>query len=242
MSKRLKHRLPLIAELNHLSLLSGEIITLKDLVKDLDSQFASVFEVNKKLCGINHILAKDAYANFFQIPLTDNQNNVLDTSIDDCQLIHEDFNIDGIYSGVKRKKNSGLSTESPFNELEYTKQTNFYLDNKQLFDTIFSRFLGKPARSRLVKLEAGTIVSPHIDYDPSYAVRVIIPIISPEECVNIFWQKGVAKIYHLNEGTAYFLNTGFKHAVVNMGKEDRYTLLISVNTSKDIDHIIEKDT
>jgi hypothetical protein len=108
-----------------------------------------------------------------------------------------------------------------------------------LFDGILSKFRGKTTRVRLVKLDSGSSVAPHIDYDPSYAVRIIIPIIASPECINITWAKNEVHSTFFEPGKAYFLNTGYKHAVVNMSKHARYTFMISVTGTADIDHLIK---
>lgn len=235
---KLKHRLPLIAELPHLNLTPDELIQTVDLVKSLEDEFVNVVEANKKLCGIHHVLASDAYANFFQIALTDSRLNTDPATVEDCSIEHTRLNSSGMVSNMKVKLQEVSSDNSVYNEKLYTEKTSVYESNKYLLDGIFSRFRGKPTRARFVKLNSGTSVAPHIDYDPGYAVRVIIPIISTEDCLNIFWRKGIPEVYHLKPGVAYFLNTGYRHAVVNLSKSDRYTILVSIDGIDDINNLI----
>lgn len=237
---KLKHKLPLVAEIPHLSLTDEELMESQNLVKRLETEFVSVLEANKQLCGIHHILAKEAYSNFFQIALTDNKNNLEEISLNQCEILHNNFQTDKPIQSLKIKKSVVNDNDSPFNELNYIEKTEIYMANKNFLDKIFKKFLGIPTRTRLVKLKAGTTVAPHIDYDPSYATRIIIPIIASEDCLNIFWEKNEIKTFTLQQGKAYFLNTGYKHAVVNLGKTDRYTFLISVLGTHDINQFIKK--
>lgn len=234
---KLKHKLPLIAELSHINLTNNELKEAVNLVKTLDNQFVNVIDANKKLCGIHHILASDAYNNFLQISLTDSLINT-DTTLDDCVLEHDRLQASGRISSMKLKLQEVTSDYSVYNEKLYTEKTQIYHDNKKLFEGIFSKFKSKPIRARLVKLCAGTSVTPHIDYDPSYAVRVIIPLISTEDCVNMFWRKNTPESYYLKPGIAYFLNTGYRHAVINWSKTDRYTILVSVDGTEDINNLL----
>ena len=87
------------------------------------------------------------------------------------------------------------------NESTYTAKTKIYDKYAEIFDSIFSKIKGVSTRARLVKLSSGSNVTPHIDYDPSYAVRIIIPIIADNECLNVFWVKNIIynKFIGMNE-------------------------------------------
>lgn len=238
---KLKHRLPAYSVLEHLCLDQSTIDGLSRCIQDLNNEFRSVLEINKELCGIHHELAKEAYDKFFQISLTDSHLENKDVTLADCETVHDNLHRGTRTDSIRRKKNISQSGSSTLDESTYTNKTEVYERYAELFDTIFAKFKGKPTRIRLVKLAAGSIITPHIDYDPSYAVRVIIPIIADQECVNIFWVKNNIESVAFVTGNAYFLNTGYKHAVVNMSKNDRYTLLVSVNGSEDIDHLIDRN-
>jgi hypothetical protein len=236
---RLKHKLPIYSEVSHLSLTGDELIQLKKIVDELNTQFKSVLEINKLLCGIHHSLATSVYDNFMQIGLTDCETNTQDTTIEQCDNINSGIMSEGLIKSIKSKKRQSTDINSPLNERMYTVKNDVYLKYAATFDGIFSKFKSKPTRIRLVKLNAGTIVSPHIDYDPSYSVRIIIPIVSPSDCLNIFWNHGDTVSFNMKDGTAYFLNTAYRHAVVNLSDEDRYTLLVSVDGTDDIDDLIK---
>lgn len=234
---KLKHKLPICAILEHANLPGNELDNLKEIAANLDPEFRSVLEINRQLCGVHHILAQGVYDNFFQIALTDSASSS-GTTVEECELIHKRLGEGSKSESYRKRLKAAADINNPLNERTYNLPTGTYMRYENLFNSILGRFKGKPTRVRLVKLKAGTNVDPHIDYDPSYSVRVIIPIISPEDCINLFWEKGEVKAFNLHEGKAYFLNTGYRHAVINMGKVDRYTLLVSVDTILDIEHLI----
>ena len=234
---KIKYKLPLFATIDHLTLSEYELDGLKKIVSESAENFESVLTSNKKLCGVHHELAKDVYSNFFQISLTESNNNKELISLDDCKLDSLNYNS---LSGFKNKKKMSELTGSAINEKEYNSKTIFYQKYNNILEPIIKKFKSPPTRIRLVKLNANSSIPPHIDYDPSYSVRIIIPIFSDEECLNLFWAKNKVETVIFKPGNAYFLNTGFKHAVMNFSKNDRYTFMISVDGIKDIENIIEK--
>lgn len=240
MKDRLKYKLPLWAELHHLNISGDELNQLKKLIGERESEFRSVLEINRNLCGMHHTLASSIYDNFFQIGLTDSpiSTKANETSLEQCEIEHEEIAGSGIVSGMKNRERLSNDISSPYNEKNYSVKNSHYYRHANLFDGIFARFRGSPTRIRLVKLATNTTIAPHIDYDPRYSVRVIIPIISSVECINIFWEHSVPVSLTMKEGIAYFLNTGHRHAVANLGKTDRYTLLVSVDGTQDIEHLL----
>jgi len=233
---KLKHQLPTYSIIDHLSLDEELLLELQNCVSELNNEFKSVLEVNKGLCGVHHDLLKSVYDNFFQISLTDSVVENKNITMNECEVAH-----DNLYkNGYRHKQLLALDDNNVLNESTYTSKTDIYHRYAHIFDKVLAKFKGSPTRIRLVKLEAGSNVSPHIDYDPSYAVRIIIPIIADPECVNVFWVKNDVEATMFVPGKAYFLNTGYKHAVMNMSKCDRYTFMISINGTEDIDHLIQK--
>ena len=235
---KLKHRLPSHSVIDHLSLNPEQLASLVQCVNELESEFKSVLEVNKELCGIHHDLASRVYENFFQISLTDSTVENKPTTLEECEIVDEDIHNRGLIKSYRKRIELTTDIASPMNESTYTAKTKVYDRYSEIFDSIFSKIKGKSTRARLVKLSSGSNVTPHIDYDPSYAVRIIIPIIADNECLNVFWVKNNIETVAFTPGKAYFLNTGYKHAVMNFSKHDRYTLLISINGTQDIDHLL----
>jgi len=239
MQDKLKHKLPIYSIVDHLCIDQFLLTQLREVFTELESEFKSVLDVNKKLCGLHHKLTTSVYDNFFQIALTDSEFNSEIVDINGCEVVHNELNGASISNNMRLKRVLTTLDNSPLNESTYTQLTPTYLKYKEIFDDILSKFKSQPTRIRLVKLAAGTSISPHIDYDPSYAVRIILPIFSTPECVNIFWVKNQIHSTTLEPGKAYFLNTGYKHAVMNFSKHDRYTFMISINGIEDIKHLIE---
>lgn len=236
---KLKHRLPSHSVIDHLSLTETQLESLINCVRELESEFRSVLEVNKELCGIHHDLASRVYDNFFQISLTDSTVENKTTTLEECEIVDESIHSKGLVKSYRERIALTTGKDSPMNESNYTAKTKIYEKYSEIFDNIFANIKGVSTRARLVKLSSGSNVTPHIDYDPSYAVRIIIPIIADNECLNVFWVKNNIETVAFTPGKAYFLNTGYKHAVMNFSKHDRYTLLISINGTQDIDHLLD---
>lgn len=235
--EKIKHKLPLHSTLPHLKLTDAELTALQSAVDAWVGEFKSVLEANKALCSVNHELTQSVYDNFFQISLTESELNQTEIDMEACEVAHANLVESGVKSSV-RTKAAMANGNSALNEKAYSVKTDHYKQHRELFDGILSKFRGRPTRIRLVKLNSKSSVAPHIDYDPSYAVRVIIPVYADPDCVNIFWKKGEVESTTFVPGEAYFLNTGFKHAVMNFSKRDRYTLMISVDGIQDIHHIL----
>lgn len=232
-TKNLKHRLPVISELPHITVDATTLKVLQDLVVVENAKFQSVADVNKELCGNHHVLATSVYDAFHQIGLT---TSLFSTDTFDLSACGTDQG--GTEVTARQKRKLVTSDNSPLNELTNTVRTPFYTQHSAVFDKLLCQFKGEPTRLRLVRLDGKSIVDPHIDYDPSYATRVIIPIDATDECVNLFWVKGCVEAHTLKPGKAYFLNTGFKHAVVNMAKMPRYTFMVTLKGTEDIDHLL----
>ena len=237
--EKLKHKLPLYSVIEHLNIDSATLLQLAKCIEELDPDFKSVLEINKGLCGIHHELASGVYDNFYQISLTDSVVENKDITLEECGLVHNELHSSSKTQNIRRKQLTSVSS-GVMDESTYTKKTEVYEKYNALFDTVLSKFKGQTTRIRLVKLAAGSNVPPHIDYDPSYAVRFILPVISDQECINVFWAKNKIEVISLQSGKAYFLNTAYKHAVLNFGKNHRYTFMVSVKGIEDIEHLIEK--
>lgn len=239
MQRKLKHSLPAFSSLEHLRLEHVTLQALQDCVKDLNQQFISVFETNKNLCSIHHALASDVYSNFFQIALTESEVEQ-EVDAETCKATYDKLHQGRSSESLRRKKDLSTIPGSVFNELSYLKKSEVYAQYRTLFDKVLAPIKGQATRVRLVRLAAGASVPPHIDYDPSYAVRIIIPIVSTSECLNIFWVKNKIESVFLEPGQAYFLNTGYKHAVINLAATDRYTFMVTVAGTEDIQHLIRE--
>jgi hypothetical protein len=238
MTKKLKHLLPTHSILEHCSLDDDTLQEMIQCINELNDEFKTTIEVNKKLCSVHNDLTHTSYSNFYQIGLTDTNAENEEVTFEELNRINIELTAGSTTENYRLKQKLSTEENNPMNESTFTVQTDTYKRYQSLFDKIVNKFRGMPTRMRLVKLKAGASITPHIDYDPSYSVRVIIPILSEKECVNLFWVKNKVEAVTFKPGQAYFLNTGFKHAVINYSDKDRYTFMITVRTTKDIDHLI----
>ena len=92
-------------------------------------------------------------------------------------------------------------------------------------------------RNRNTKLDPHTDVPMHIDYDPTYATRVVIPVYTNPKVKNRFKVRGEEVETHLEAGKAYFFNTGFAHGVFNESDEPRIAFMFSLDGQDDISDI-----
>jgi hypothetical protein len=238
MTKKIKHLLPASSILEHCSMDQNTLNELIQCIAQLQSEFKTPIEVNKKLCSVHNELTHTSYKNFYQISLTDTSADNEEVTFEELDKINEQLSAGSMVDSYRRKQKLSTEENNPMNETTFTVKTETYKRYESLFNKVLGQFRGTPTRIRLVKLEAGASITPHIDYDPSYSVRVIIPIMAEPECVNLFWVKNKVEAINFAPGNAYFLNTGYKHAVINYSDKDRYTFMISLKDTKDIDHLL----
>lgn len=233
MSKLLKkYDLPSCAPLDGLEF---NVQKLRDELLGLEDSFVSVYESNKEFCANNHHLANQVYSHFEQISLTEFQSDATIPTAKECESLAADPT--GGSATRSRLESYRLKLKGNVKpeliERNYTKPTDLY--SGSYFQECANRFLSKPTRVRLVRLNPGQVLPAHIDYDPSYAVRVLVPIVTNDRCINMVWRKGVPESYYIPaDGRPYFLNVGFAHGVANFGEKPRYTLMISLDGQEDI--------
>jgi hypothetical protein len=236
--KRTKYELPVCCPIPGFRF---DIERLVQEVKKIEEQFVDVVSANKLFCSNNLQLVDNVYNNFEQITLTTyNGPAIEEVSKDVCQHYSEtlgDDDLKGISKiGAYRLKIKKENLHPALNEHNYNFPTELYKNS--YFEEIVNMFKSKAIRVRLTKLNGNSSITPHIDYDPSYAVRVLVPIISNDHVINKFWVRGEEKSYNLPaNGDAYFLNTGFKHSVENNSDQDRICLMFSLEDQEDIAHL-----
>lgn len=203
-----KYDLPLI----HNFSLDIDLKKLQAECDRLSGKYIDVVSANPNLCMNHQELVKDVYANFEQINLTTaNENELLDFTAD-------------VKERIKRRE-----------ELLYHHPSEDY--KSSYFEEIVKKFKSPAIRVRITKLAPHTSIPFHIDYDPSYAVRVIVPIYTNPKVINSFKKKNEIFEYHLEEGNAYFLNTGFSHAVFNNSDMPRIALMFSLENQDDLEYV-----
>lgn len=202
--KRRKHQLPSIYDFK----LDIDLERLRRECDDIASRFVDVVTANPALCD-NHVeLVKNVYDNFEQINLTELDGEAMEYT-------------DDIKERIRRRE-----------ETKYNRPTELY--EGSYFQEIVNKFQAPAMRVRITKLVPGKQIPYHIDYDPTYATRVIIPIYSNPGVRNLFKRKGIEEEYYLEPGKAYFLNTGFAHAVENTSNEPRIALMFSLDGQQDL--------
>ena len=185
-------------------------IDLKELRQSTDklnNQFKDVRSANPMLCDNHMDLVKSVYDNFEQINLTTPSEILPHTT--------------SIKERLRRKE-----------EHLYNVPTEEYTDS--YFEKIVTQCESPASRIRITKLAPGKMIPWHVDYDVNYGVRCIVPIYGSENVINLFKRDNKIEAYTLKDGTANFLNIGYKHAVINMSKEPRIALMFTLNGTNDI--------
>lgn len=210
----------------------------------LANDYGDVMETNKALCSNNHELVMSVYKHFKQINLTEFDPNGKAPTVESCEAMGKtagtgDESISKI-AKYKLKSRLGKDLDPALNEHNYNTPTDKYIGS--YFQEVVESFKSDAIRVRLVRLDPGKTLTPHIDYDPTYAVRVIVPIFAEEQATNYFWRKGKEEAYHLEpDGSAYFLNIGFRHTVVNSSNTPRISLMFSLKNQSDLQEIADGD-
>lgn len=210
--ERRKYQLPPVAELTHID------IDLERLQQECDKfahKYVDVVTANPQLCDNHMELVSNVYDNFHQINLTELNGEGMEYT-------------DNVKERIRRKE-----------EALYNKPTEDFLNS--YFKEITDQFAEDKMRVRITKLDPGKEISWHIDYDPTYAVRIIVPIYTNDQVRNMFRVKKEEIDVNLEAGKAYFLNTGFAHAVFNKSDEPRIALMFSLNGQSDIESITLED-
>ena len=232
-----KFNYPAIAKIPNIKF---DIDLLKKEVANLNDKWVNVFQANRGLCATHNELAESNYHHFNQINLTyfePTLNEFLDLGElrNECKTISSSEELGNTKAQRHKTKISRLDNLPPaMNEHNWYHPLPIY-ENSYIRHAIESQFKATPIRVRLSRIEAGKYVTPHIDYDTTYAIRVIVPISGTEGVTNVVWPKNQRIEYNMiNDGSAYFLNVGYKHSVEHNGTEDRIALMFSLPTQEDI--------
>lgn len=188
----------------------GLDIDLKELqhgAHQLYEKFTDVRSANPMLCMNHEELVKDVYDNFEQINLTTPSEILPHTA--------------SIKERLRRRE-----------EHLYNVPTEDYTGS--IFERIVTQCKSPASRVRITKLAPSKTIPFHVDYDVSYAVRVICPIYGGKNVINLFRRDNKLEAYNLEDGNAYFLNIGYPHAVVNMSDAPRLALMFSLDGTDDL--------
>lgn len=236
MKLRSKHELP------HYAKIPNKLFDIKKMQSEvlrLESNFVNVIQANQYFCTNNSQLVHSVYDNFDQISLTTLKDDIESPQLDssDC-LSDEKKNIESSHDKIKqyRMKTRRLDVHPALDERNYFLETPIFATS--YFKEVVSSFHAKAIRVRLTRLKSQTNIPPHIDYDPQYAVRIIVPIFSNPDVINESCVRGTTLKFHLPcDGCAYFLNTGHRHSVYNNGETDRIALMFSLDGQQDLSEI-----
>ena len=225
-----KYQLPHAYKLSHIKF---DLNKLRNALKPFTSQFSDIYEANKGLCLNHQQLASSVKDYFFQVSLTK------------CSASLENHLFkDNDKKGKSRSEKHRLAI-SRRTDCLWMDEHNWNVPTKLFRDSYFYKcvksFKSPAIRVRVTTLEAGKTISPHIDYNVDYAVRIVVPIYTNEQCLNYFWRRGKKiKIFIPADGHPWFLNVGLKHSVENLGSSKRTVLMFSLAGIADIKHLIQE--
>ena len=235
---RKRRELPTLAKIPGVKF---DIEKLREEAKRMSEKWANVYQANRGLCAVHEELAADNYHHFDQITLTyfeESLNEMEDITQlkQECKLIASSDSLGETKHAKYRTKTRVLDgLPAPMNEHNWHHPLPIY-EGSYIQQAIESQFKATPIRVRLTRIRAGSPgLSKHMDYDTVYAIRVIVPIDGTDGVYNHFWRQGEKKTFAMEpDGSAYFLNVGFAHAVEHTGNEDRIALMFSLPTQEDI--------
>ena len=233
MSRLNKYDFPCVYRLSHIKF---DLLKLRQALVPFSSQFTDIYEANKGLhLNYDEQLVSSVKDYFFQVSLTKCSVPVKEDSSS-----KNNKNIDKESRSQKYRRAISKRTDFPWLD-----EHNWNVPTKPFKDSYFyecvNQFKNQAIRVRLTTINAGKTVTPHIDYDINYAVRIIVPIYTNKHCWNCFWLKGEKLKFHIPaDGHPWFLNVGLKHSVENEGSENRIAFMFSLAGVDDILHLSGK--
>ena len=224
-----KYNLPCAYKLSHIKF---NLSKLRQALTPFSSQFTDIYEANKGLCQNHFELATSVKDHFFQVSLTK-----CSTSTKNSENCEDE-------TRGSRSQRYRIAT-SRRTDLPWMDEYNWNIPTKQFQSSYFYQcvkaFTSPAIRVRLTTLQPGKTITPHIDYNVSYAVRIVVPIYTNTQCWNYFWKQGEkVKIHIPTDGHPWFLNVGLRHSVENLGDNNRTVLMFSLAGTEDIQHLLYK--
>ena len=236
----LKHYLPLFCPLPQYQF---DIERIRKEVDCLSDHWTNVLNSNKELSFNHSELVKKLYDHYEEISLTIYNSSQPSLSYKDFNKLNFSAACNEKLSKHEKHKIKTLKKlhKPELDERNYNQVTAIYKNTyiRKCVEIID----GSPARVRLVKLKPEKEVNWHIDYDPSYALRLVLPIYTNEKVLNFFKKDNKIQTTHIpSNGIPWFLNTGFPHRVINKGKTDRILLLFSLAHCEGLIDYIKKSS
>lgn len=228
-----KYNLPCAYKLSHIKF---DLDKLRSALHPFLSKFTNLYEANKGLCENHHQLASSLKDHFFEVSLT--------TCHAPTEIQQNKYNVDT--EDIRKQSRSrsqkyrlAISRQTDLcglNEHNWNIPTKLF-QNSYFYECI-KEFKSPVIRARLTTLKPGKAISPHIDYNVNYAVRIIIPIYTNNSCWNYFWRRGQKIKFHIPaDGHPWFLNVGLRHSVENLGDSNRIVFMFSLSNTEDIQHL-----
>jgi hypothetical protein len=219
-----------------------ELITR--FMNENDDQWLDNFSAHPGITLSNAQVAVDTFHLIDHIPLTgptQPDQQVINSQIDSLRDVPEDAEgrakqTAELGNVIRTKDKLSGKAGHLLNEYNWGEPAEFYKDS-ELYKHITDLFEAPVIRIRYSKMKPGAQITPHIDYNTTYAVRFIIPIDGNEGVENKFWLKGEENTFNLEHGKVYFLNIGYTHAVYHKGPSERRYLIGSLGGQQDIESI-----
>jgi hypothetical protein len=197
--------------------------------KDLRSWFMT----DNELSTSSDVLSGE---NYKQLNLTD-----FDSSLS-TKLPDSNRNLDSSFSKVRRTVDKDSSLYIPESD-----EKNYTIPNKHCSDyvknVVFKSFEGTATRCRLALMRPSFSIKPHIDNNTDYSVRYHIPIYTNKEC-NFYIRNrknaDYVKFNMLDDGSVWFLNTGYTHYADNKSQTNRLHLIVTCINQNDLTKEINK--
>lgn len=214
-----KHEYPAIAQLP----IQPNLNLIRSFLEEHQDKWQDNYAAHEGLCVSNGKLADTSYGYVDHITLTA------------PNFLAEEAPTTNMFENFSARNKIRKENIHPYmDEYNWSTPLDFYKDS-YLHKHLNSLFKSPIIRVRISRSQPGFELPPHIDYNTTYAVRFIIPIKGNKGVINKFWYKGEEIEYEMEEGKAYFLNVGYKHAVYHNGNEPRYYLLGTLGGQEDIE-------
>jgi hypothetical protein len=232
-----KYNYPLCAEIPQLK---PDMELIKRFMLEHDNMWLDNFTAHPGITLSNAQVAVDTFHLIDHIALT-GPTEATGDGIDNIAAVPEDAegrarHTEALGNVIRTKDKLSGKAGHLLNEYNWNKPADFYKDS-YLQKHITDLFEAPVIRVRYSKMQPGAQITPHIDYNTTYAVRFIIPIDGNEGVENKFWNRTEENTYNLEHGKVYFLNIGYKHAVYHNGSKERRYLIGSLGGQQDIESI-----
>lgn len=230
MERLSKYRLPYACKLSHIKF---DLEKLRSELIPFSEKFTDIYQANEGLCLHHEKLADTVKDHFFQVSLT------TCSSVLKSQKKRREG---GLLQTKTQKYRLATSRRKDHPELdEYNWNVPSKLFQNSYFYECVKQFKAPAIRVRLTTLNPGKEITPHIDYNVDYAVRIVVPIWTDEKCLNYFYYRGKKVKLHIPaDGHPWFLNIGLRHGVEHLGIKKRIALMFSLKSTEDIQHLIQK--